>query len=104
MLANLDNFRAGLKTSLACSPLATIDRDLDNSLQIFPNPATNLLYLQLDKPFSEILNVTVFDNFGKSFYSDSFKNTIDVSNFSKGIYFLKMTTKNGLVTRKFVVQ
>lgn len=104
MLANLDNFRAGLKTSLACSPLATINQELDNSLQIFPNPTTNLLYLQLDKPSSEILNVAVFDNFGKTFYSDSFKNTINVSNFSKGIYFLKMTTKNGIVTRKFVVQ
>jgi hypothetical protein len=104
MLANLDNFRAGLTTSLACSPLATIDQDLDNSLQIFPNPTTNLLYLQLDKFASEILTMTVFDNFGKPIYKDYFKNTIDVSDFSKGIYFLKMTTKNGIVTRKFVVQ
>jgi hypothetical protein len=48
--------------------------------------------------------MTVFDNFGKPIYKDYFKNTIDVSDFSKGIYFLKMTTKNGIVTRKLVVQ
>ncbi|MFT4760290.1 MAG: hypothetical protein ACI9LN_002262 [Saprospiraceae bacterium] len=104
ILANLNNFRVGLTTSMACNPLATIDLLLDNSLLIFPNPATNLLYLQLDFPVSDILRTTIFDNLGKNIYTDFFRNKIDLSNFSKGIYFLKIMTKNGIVTRKFIVQ
>lgn len=103
MLANINNFRAGLTTSMACSPLVTIDQNLDNSLQIFPNPATNFLYLQTDTPLFDILKITVFDNFGKTVFNNFYENKIDVSNFSKGIYFLKITTKSGIVSRKFVV-
>ena len=103
MLANLDGFRAGLTTSDACNPVATIDRKLEESLEIFPNPAINFLYLQLAHPFVDNLPLQFFDNYGRLVLDTHFQNKIDVTNFPKGIYFLKITTDQGIVTRKFVV-
>lgn len=104
MLANLEGFRSGLMSSDACNPLATIDQNLEESLTIFPNPATNFLYLQLDNPFVDKLSLRIFDNYGRLVLDTFFQNKIDVTDFSKGIYFLKITTEKGIVTRKFVIQ
>lgn len=104
MLANLNNFRTGLTISTACNPLATIDQKLEESLRIFPNPTTNFLYLQLENSDLKVLKITIFDNVGKAILDQPFQKEINVANFTSGIYFLKIITKNGIVSRKFLVE
>ena len=60
---------------------------------IFPNPVDDILNIScLD---NTILRIEIFDNFGRQVYSQTYKDTINVSSFSEGLYFLKAYDVNG---------
>ena len=60
--------------------------------RIFPNPVDDILNIScLDNTISRI---EIFDNLGKKVYSQTYKDTIDVSSFSKGSYLLKLYDTN----------
>lgn len=76
----------------------------DTTIQMYPNPANAILNIESNemlKTFSvynvtgqEVLNTTT---------SETFKHELNISNLSKGIYFLKVTTANNLSqTLKFI--
>ncbi|NCU36895.1 T9SS type A sorting domain-containing protein, partial [Candidatus Falkowbacteria bacterium] len=72
--------------------------------EIFPNPATDALWVQSEE---EISSITVYDAFGKLLKSNSFfpSQTVkmDVADFPSGIYFLKIVTKEAkVITQKFL--
>jgi hypothetical protein len=73
-----------------------------NNIIVSPNPATNTLY------FSEIpsdANAEIYDLNGKLMLKSSLvKSQIDVSDLAKGMYFMKISAKEGSVVRKFVKQ
>lgn len=71
-------------------------------LIIFPNPVRETVNIQnmYDSFKSEF---EIFNVLGKKVYFGKFKdNKIDISNISKGIYFLKLGTKNNVITTKFI--
>ncbi len=79
----------------------------DSSLQnikIFPNPTTGII--NIHSPNAYIKNIEVFDVRGRRFYETVYdeKNahTADLDSLETGIYFLKITTEIGDVTKKFV--
>jgi len=64
-----------------------------NDFLIYPNPATNILHIELyNSPLAEIkiINVLGAEILSKQIHDDL--NTIDVSEFSNGIYFVTATT------------
>ena len=79
--------------------------------QVYPNPfnPTTTIYYSLSQ--SENLKVMIYDITGRlivilvnEFQSAGFHSiTWDASNFSSGIYFLKMSVENFTVTRKLVL-
>lgn len=63
---------------------------------IFPNPVDNILNIScLNKT---ILRVEIFDNSGRKVYSQAYKDTINISSFSKGSYLLKIYDMNEQVS------
>jgi len=62
---------------------------------VFPNAVDDVLYISCLN--NEILRIEIFDNLGRQIYK-SYKNTIDVSSFSKGLYLLKIYDTNGQVS------
>jgi len=104
LLANLDGLRSGLKNSNGCQPVATINHELDNLVQIFPNPATNFLYLQLENTTSTISDLSIFDNKGQVVLKTGLEKEIDISALSNGVYYLKLTSDQGIVSRKILIQ
>lgn len=82
--------------------LNTRDNDFDNSIFIYPNPATNQLNF-LVKNNSTIDDISINDISGKMIYkSNSISNTIDVSNLSAGVYFVTFKSDKNSVTKKFI--
>jgi photosystem II stability/assembly factor-like uncharacterized protein len=88
------------------STLSTEDFGL-NDITLFPNPATNEINLKWSQ--SETVNVRVFNTLGKlMFYgkkvnlSNGFK--IDVSTLNTGVYFIKVNTLNGEITKKLILK
>ena len=68
----------------------------NNHINIFPNPVDNIMTVSsLDNTISR---VEIYDNLGRKVYSQTYKETIDVSSFSKGLYLLKAYSINEQVS------
>jgi hypothetical protein len=78
-----------------------VDEMDENVLAIYPDPVTDELTVNSRK--SEVESVEIFSNLGERVYSGSIiKRTIDVNTLSPGIYFLRIRTKEGIRTGRFV--
>ncbi len=86
---------------LANNTNGIIETDLNNSIGIFPNPTTSILKIGTSLPDFEI---TVFDMNGLLVLNDRNRHTIDVSDFSKGLYVIRLQDLNtkSIITKKFI--
>ena len=73
--------------------------ELTTSLNIYPNPVNDKLYIETKV---EIEEVVVYDVYGRQQTTDYGQQTIDVSNLNSGVYFVKVVTENGEVVKRFV--
>ncbi len=82
----------------------------DNSLKFFPNPANTKLTVDLDLEEPTLANVTIADLNGRVIQIDEIENAYkqtrqyDVSSLPNGTYLVRIATKAGTKTKKFVVQ
>ncbi len=72
------------------------------SFTIYPNPASNLIYFKGSK--IKIQNFKIFNINGQQVLQSAFNPAtgIDVSHLTKGVYFIKVDTKNGSLMKKFI--
>lgn len=91
--------------------VATLGNELftENSIVLYPNPAKNTLYINLQNSTEIIDEVVIFDVLGKNVARvskvSSNQSVIDVSELSKGIYMVEITTENHLKqVKKLIVQ
>lgn len=76
------------------------ENQIGNDIQIFPNPATDVVHIQSTQ---KIKQIQVLNFSGKVLLTDNNGDTsIDVSQLSNGIYLLQLKTENGTVVRKLV--
>jgi hypothetical protein len=81
-----------------------IENWLDNSVTLYPNPAKEYVDIRVDGD----LNVTmmeVYDVYGKLINAMNVienPTRINVSNLANGVYFVRVTTEAGMVTKTFV--
>jgi hypothetical protein len=75
-----------------------------HGFSISPNPATSNLILQVPGGSNKI-DVEIFDVLGKKIFDNGFINTpIDISDWSKGVYLVKVSSDNNVQTKRFVKQ
>lgn len=79
-----------------------INRDyLFNDLHIYPNPAKNIITIDLGKPYSGKLYLQAVDALGKvsnlTSYSISNQLNYDISHLKSGIYIFRLSTENDLL-------
>jgi chitodextrinase len=72
------------------------------TIKMYPNPANgNKIYFKLTKE----INVNIYNVLGKLIKSEKVNtknNSIDISNFSKGVYLFKIVSKNQFITKKLI--
>ncbi len=87
------------------NPISVQNCLTDNeALSIFPNPATNAIYINFKGNIEQITNSEIYDLFGRNMYQSSiYQSVIDISSFEEGIYFLKLMLLSGNITKKFVI-
>jgi hypothetical protein len=80
-------------------------------LSIYPNPATSKLNISFEPGNTSFITTGLYTITGQEAYittnkeiMGTFRETISLDELAKGIYFLKITTDSGTVTRKIVVQ
>lgn len=93
---------SGQEISNACKVLSVMENDPENTLEIYPNPVKNKLYLK------NALNdsaVSILDLMGRThLYSSVTNQSVDVSKLANGIYLLIVNTDKGVVKTKFIKQ
>ena len=76
---------------------------LTTSLNIYPNPVSDKLYIEAEV---EIEEVVVYDVYGRHQVTETpscqGNLSVDVSNLNSGVYFVKVVTENGEVVKRFI--
>jgi hypothetical protein len=89
----MPNYGLGAKI---CWPDAINNVEGSNiKLEVYPNPASSILYIKHSKD----KKIELYNCIGQMIYS-TFLNEIDVSNYSKGIYYLRC----GFQTKKIILE
>lgn len=82
--------------SITVNELTLIEEShVENSVEIFPNPANDLLVVQLQNENEDILNIQLFNLAGIRQSTFFFENTIDVSGIIPGYYTVHIELSNG---------
>jgi hypothetical protein len=85
------------KLSLSSAPLTTRNfLDNKNSISIFPNPGSDKINIVANNKLSNIIITNTIGNIVQSIFTNSNSIEIDISNFSVGVYFVKV---NGQVLK-----
>ena len=86
-----------------------IDNYLSNSIALYPNPANDVVNVQCTMNNVQLKGIEVIDVYGKvvrtvvgaNNYSP-LQTQINVSDLATGMYFVRVTTEEGVVTKQFV--
>ena len=82
---------------------------LNASVNIYPNPATDKLTIEIEGSNSKDFIIEVFDIIGNKIYESkqdnktTLKHTIDFSSQRAGIYLLKIRAGNSFTVYKFIL-
>ena len=79
-----------------------------NSIEIFPNPTTGLVQITGNLNASDEVRVTITDSRGAQLYQRvnqrrDINQTLDLSDFDSGIYFITIGTSNDVITRRILL-
>ena len=76
--------------------------EMTAAFNVYPNPVNDRLYIETE---AEVKEVVVYDVYGRRQQTtDNGQQTlsIDVTNLSNGVYFVKVVTENGEVVKRFI--
>ena len=96
-----------IDTGLANTVFQTLSNsvfEVDSSVAVYPNPAVNDITIKAD---NKIKSIQLFDAQGRIILTslkDDFESKLDISVYSKGIYFVKITTEKGSKVEKLIKQ
>jgi hypothetical protein len=85
-----------------------IDEYLLNSINLYPNPANDVVNVQCTMNNVQVKALEVFDVYGKlirtveTVCTPSLQTQINVSDLASGMYFVRVTTEQGTATKSFV--
>jgi len=100
---SLDNITNGVSFQTIPSS-STVAELLPNTFDVYPIPASNQLIIESEESY--LTDLTLLDVMGKLVFSDKFTGTtqIDLTQISKGIYYLNLKTTEGELTKKIIVE
>ncbi|HUH50481.1 MAG TPA: T9SS type A sorting domain-containing protein [Flavobacterium sp.] len=90
-------------TNYLAATLSTIDFSLKNNFKIFPNPSSNILFI--DNFENQIKKIEFFDLQGriiKTINENKSEYQIDISNLLATTYIIKLSTETGSETVRFI--
>ncbi len=94
-------YRQNIRTSLDALPA-----EAKLGIQIFPNPASQILTIFMQAPDEEILSVHVYDISGKLVSREEPTRhksiRLNISNYHKGVYLVQITGKHSIYSDRFI--
>jgi len=78
--------------------LSTDEVELTNDLILYPNPTSNILYIE--KPDAlDISELRIYNTLGQLMNQLSWNSSIDTSSWSSGLFFIQFETNDGVITK-----
>ncbi len=84
--------------------LATQNFNLENTISVYPNPATNNVTISSTE---NLQSIAIYDILGKQIFTKTSNNsseTIDVSSFDNGVYFARILSENSVLSTIKIVK
>jgi hypothetical protein len=85
--------------------------DLVSGLDVYPNPSRDIFNISFSTKTSQTVNVQVVNLLGEEVYTEELvdfegyhQTLVDMNGKPKGVYFLEITTLNGSINQKIVLQ
>jgi hypothetical protein len=82
-----------------------------NNLSVYPNPSRDIFNVSFTSEDAQDLEVRVINVVGEVVYTENleqfvgeYTKQVDLATYTKGIYFLEITTNNGVVNKKLILQ
>ncbi|MBT3622022.1 MAG: T9SS type A sorting domain-containing protein, partial [Flavobacteriales bacterium] len=82
-----------------------------NNLDIYPNPSRDIFNVSFTSEDVQDLDVRVINVVGEVVYTENleqfvgeYTKSLDLATYTKGVYFLEITTNNGVVNKKLILQ
>lgn len=81
------------------------ENQLSNLATLYPNPTNSTIELKINQTQLQVRECQLYDMYGKLIKVINTANeitTIDVSEYASGVYFIRLNTEMGVITKKFV--
>ena len=91
-------------TTFVLQSLGTQDFEFDSYFSVFPNPAKNILNIDVKKQI-ELSSISIFNTLGQQILvipNAQQTKQVDVSSLKTGNYFIKVTSNKGSASTKFI--
>jgi hypothetical protein len=102
--AATSDFQFRLVTSSTITGISQVENSVVSAI-VFPNPASDVLFIESNS--SKIKTIKVVNVAGNIVLENKVhaeKTQIEISSFSKGVYFVQVETENGITTKKIIVK
>lgn len=107
MMAALNGPRAALLASSGCVLVSTKEPETGVKVKLFPNPATSVLYVEINFEKPDSLKIELLNAIGQSFYTTHASQnsiiSINTAALSPGIYFLKFEKREQVFLKKVII-
>jgi len=91
--------------------LSVEDNILNEIVTIYPNPASDNLFIELAAPLVEQINITVTNSLGQtlqrineSTFGGGSQTSLNISNYATGLYFVTIQAGDQSITKKLIVK
>ena len=82
-----------------------------NNLDVYPNPSRDIFNVSFTSEDVQDLDVRIINVIGEVVYTENlnkfvgeYTKQVDLSTYTKGVYFLEITTDNGVINKKLILQ
>jgi len=93
------------------NPTSMNEVEKDYSFNIYPNPSTDQITIEINSRLQEPRKLKIINLLGEEVYNqpipmiqDTYQRQLDVSSYTKGIYFLMLNTSELVFTKKIIIQ
>jgi len=96
----------GGSSSLSCGNTTEVNESSNLLIEIFPNPLTNLLTIQVPEYYNkQQITYTIFNSLGQKIITGQLieeKSILDISQLTSGVYYLEVTVGSNKVCKKLL--
>ena len=82
-----------------------------NNLDVYPNPSIDIFNVTFTSEDVQNLEVRIINVIGEVVYTENlnkfvgqYTKQVDLATYTKGVYFLEITTDNGVINKKLILQ